>query len=115
MTFTDDNSNGGSFVYTGSTASPAASDTGAVTVDRSQTGTTLTGTGLGEILIGRDGSNNTINANEGNDVLIGGNGNDILNGGAGSDLINSGAGNDVIIENAVVGTSSDSGKSCRSG
>ena len=110
VTFTDDNSNGGSFVYTGSTASPAASDTGVVTVDRSQTGTTLNGTGLGEILIGRDGSNNTINAFEGNDVLIGGTGNDTLVGGAGSDSINGGTGNDVVVENAVAGTSSDSAR-----
>ena len=44
-----------------------------------QTGTTLDGTGLDEILIGRDGSDNTINAFEGNDVLIGCTGDDILN------------------------------------
>ena len=34
ITFTDNNTNGESFTYTGSTASPAASDTGNVTVDR---------------------------------------------------------------------------------
>jgi len=94
ITFTDNDTNGGSFTYTGSTTSPAASDTGGVTVDRSQTGTTLTGTGFGEILIGRDGTNNTINANEGNDVLIGGTGNDTLNGGAGADILTGGGGND---------------------
>ena len=96
VTFTDNNTNGGSFTYTGSTTSPAASDTGDVTIDRGQTGTTLTGTGFGEILIGRDGTNNTINANEGNDVLIGGTGNDTLNGGAGADILTGGGGNDTF-------------------
>ena len=65
-------------------------------VDRSQTGTTLTGTGFGEILIGRDGTNNIINANQGDDVLIGGTGNDTLNGGAGNDMLDGGAGVDLI-------------------
>ena len=96
VTFTDNgNTNGGSFVYTGSTASPSASDTGIVTVDRSQTGSTLTGTGFGEILIGRD-TNNTINANAGDDVLIGGTGNDTLNGGTGADIMTGGAGADTF-------------------
>ena len=114
ITFTDNNTNGGSFTYTGSTTSPAASDTGDVTVDRSQTGTTLTGTGFGEILIGRNGTNNTINANEGNDVLIGGTGNDTLNGGAGADTMTGGGGIDTFIINsaaspATVGGSGDAG------
>ena len=90
----------GSFDYTASDGS--ATDLGTVTVDRTQTGTTLTGTGFGEILIGRDGANNTINAFEGNDVLIGGTGNDILNGGAGDDLLTGGAGNDTF--NVTAGT-----------
>ncbi len=102
VTFTDNgNSNGGSFVYTGSTTSPLASDTGIVTVDRSQTGTTLTGTDFGEILIGRDGTNNAINANGGNDVLIGGAGNDTLNGGAGADMLTGGSGNDTFVFKAI--------------
>ena len=114
VTFTDNNTNGGSFTYTGSTTSPVASDTGNVTVDRSQTGTTLTGTGFGEILIGRDGTNNTINANEGNDVLIGGTGNDSLNGGAGADMMTGGGGVDTFIINSAqspgtVGGSGDAG------
>ncbi len=114
ITFTDNNTNGGSFTYTGSTTSPAASDTGDVTIDRSQTGTTLTGTGFGEILIGRDGTNNTINANEGNDVLIGGTGNDTLNGGAGADTMTGGGGIDTFIINsavspATIGGSADAG------
>ena len=114
VTFTDNNTNGGSFTYTGSTTSPVASDTGDVTIDRSQTGTTLTGTGFGEILIGRDGTNNTINANEGNDVLVGGTGNDTLNGGAGADMMTGGGGVDTFIINSAqspgtVGGSGDAG------
>jgi hypothetical protein len=58
VTFTDNNTNGGSLTYTSSTTSPTASDTGDVTIDRSQTGATLIGTGFGEILIARDGTNN---------------------------------------------------------
>ena len=114
VTFTDNNTNGGSFTYTGSTTSPVASDTGDVTIDRSQTGTTLTGTGFGEILIGRDGTNNTINANEGNDVLVGGTGNDTLNGGAGADMMTGGGGIDTFIINSAqspgtIGGSGDAG------
>ena len=114
VTFTDNNTNGGSFTYTGSTTSPVASDTGDVTIDRSQTGTTLTGTGFGEILIGRDGTNNTINANEGNDVLIGGTGNDSLTGGAGADMMTGGGGVDTFIINSAqspgtIGGSGDAG------
>ena len=96
VTFVDNNATGGSFTYTGTTSAPVASDTGDVTVDRSQTGATLTGTGLGEILLGRDGTNNIINANEGNDVLLGGNGTDTLNGGAGNDLLTGNAGSDTL-------------------
>jgi Ca2+-binding RTX toxin-like protein len=99
VTFTDNNSTGGSFVYTGSTASPSASDTGIVMVDRSQTGATLNGTDFGEIFIGRN-TGSTINANGGNDVLIGGTGNDTLNGGAGDDLIIGGGGADTMNGNA---------------
>ena len=115
VTFTDNgDSNGGSFVYTGSTASPAASDLGTVTVDRSQTGSTLTGTDFGEILIGRNGINNTINANAGDDVLIGGTGNDTLNGGTGADIMTGGAGADTFIiasgnSPATAGGSGDAG------
>jgi VCBS repeat-containing protein len=114
VTFTDNNTNGGSFTYTGSTTSPTGSDTGNVTIDRSQTGTTLTGTGFGEILIGRDGANNTINGNEGNDVLIGGTGNDTLSGGAGADMMTGGGGVDTFIINSAqspgtVGGSGDAG------
>ncbi|MGE3228032.1 MAG: DUF5801 repeats-in-toxin domain-containing protein [Hyphomicrobium sp.] len=98
VTFTDNNDNGGSFDYTGSTTSPAAQDTGTVTVDRNQSGDNpLQGTGLGEILIGRP-QGDTINAEAGNDVLIGGGGTDTLNGGSGNDLYvyATGTGNDTI-------------------
>lgn len=94
VTFVDNDASGGSFSYTGSTAS--GSDSGTVTVDRSQTGATLTGTGLGEILLGRDGTANLINANAGNDVLIGGNAADTLNGGAGNDLLVGNGGADSL-------------------
>jgi Ca2+-binding RTX toxin-like protein len=103
VTFTDNagSLNGGSFTYTGSTSSPSASDTGIVTVDRSQDATTLTGTDFGEIFLGRNGANNTINANGGNDVLIGGTGNDTLNGGAGADLMTGGGGSDTFVFKAI--------------
>ena len=72
ITFTDNDGDGGSFAYTGSTASPVASDTGNVTVNRSQAGESiLDGDGLANILIGRNGFADTISGNEGNDVLIG--------------------------------------------
>ena len=95
--FVDNNSDGGSFTYIGSTVSPAATGTGDVTVNRAQTGNTLTGTGIDDILIGRDGTNNVINANGGNDVLIGGSGTDTLNGGAGNDLLVGNGGGDTLI------------------
>jgi Ca2+-binding RTX toxin-like protein len=94
VTFVDNDSSGGSFVYTGTTAT--GSDTGTVTVIRSQTGISLAGTGLGEILLGRDGSSNVINAHGGNDVLIGGNAADTLNGGAGDDLLAGNGGADSL-------------------
>jgi len=116
VTFTEDSNNavdGGTFTYTGSTSSPTASDTGLVTVDRSQTGTTIDGTGLDDILMGRDGANNILTGNGGDDVLIAGNGNDTLDGGSGNDLMVGGTGNDTyvvdsagdsIVENAGEGT-----------
>src|SRR5262249_8083299 len=94
----DSSTNGGTFTYTGSTTSPAASDTGLVTVDRGQIGeSTLDGTGLSEILLGRDNANDTIKGYEGNDVLIGLGGNDTLDGGAGNNLLVGGAGVDTFV------------------
>jgi Ca2+-binding RTX toxin-like protein len=100
FTFNDNNTNGGSFTYTGSTTGPAASDTGSVTVGRTS-GTTLNGTGLAEILIGGN-SGTTINGDAGHDVLIGGTANDRLNGGTGNDLLHGGAGNDTFVFNTAL-------------
>ncbi|MGY3856948.1 retention module-containing protein [Aeromonas intestinalis] len=80
----------GSFNYTNSTTS----DTAKVFVDV-QSGSTLTGGYLDEILIGGSG-NDTINGNAGNDILLGGAGNDTLNGGEGNDILVGGAGNDTL-------------------
>ncbi len=68
-----DGTGGGSFSVLGTTSpAPALTDTGLVSIDRSQEGNSiLNGTGLGEILIGRDGAGDTINGFEGDDVLIG--------------------------------------------
>ncbi len=92
ITFTDNgDEDGGRFAYTGSTSSPAGSDTALVTIDRDQDNDLiLDGTGLGEILIGRINEFDWIRGLEGNDVLIGNGGGflgDILDGGAGDDLI----------------------------
>jgi Ca2+-binding RTX toxin-like protein len=89
--------NGGTFTYAGTAG--GLSDTGLVTINRSQIdAATLEGTGLGEILIGRNGADDTISGLEGNDVLIGGGGNDELDGGDGIDLFffQAGSGQDVI-------------------
>ncbi len=95
-TFTDNNTNGGSFSYTGSSGAPPKTDTGIVTVNRAQSGeSTLDGTGLGDILIGRAVAD-TLNGNQGNDVLIAAGGNDTLNGGTGADLMVGGSGADTM-------------------
>ncbi|WP_291865952.1 DUF5801 repeats-in-toxin domain-containing protein [Bradyrhizobium sp.] len=101
VTFTESSNgddDGGTFTYTGSTTSPAASDTGGVSVDRDQAGqNTLDGTGLGDILIGRSSSADIILGYQGNDVLIGNSGDDTLDGGTGADLMVGGAGNDTYV------------------
>lgn len=58
------------------------------------------------------GSNfaDTLTGNAGANVLNGLTGNDTLSGGAGSDNLNGGLGLDTLLINAVVGTSSDSGR-----
>jgi Ca2+-binding RTX toxin-like protein len=71
--FTDNNTSGGTFMYTGAT-DPSSSDTGDVTINRAQAGQSqLDGTGLGDILVGRDNAPDTLLGNAGDDVLIGGN------------------------------------------
>ena len=77
-TFTDNNSNGGAFIYTlHDNGTPDLTDTANVTVDRSQAGnSTIKGTSSGEILLDRAGGNDTLVGNGGSDVLIGGDGND---------------------------------------
>uniref|UniRef100_UPI003D22D3AD beta strand repeat-containing protein n=1 Tax=Aeromonas rivipollensis TaxID=948519 RepID=UPI003D22D3AD len=80
----------GSFNYTNSTTS----DTAKVFVDV-QSGSTLTGSYLDEILIGGSGDD-TLNGNAGNDILLGGGGNDGLSGGDGNDILVGGAGNDTL-------------------
>ena len=56
-----------------------------------QSGTTLNGGYLDEILVGGS-SEETLNGNAGNDILVGGGGNDTLNGGVGNDILAGGAG-----------------------
>ncbi|MGN5291555.1 retention module-containing protein [Aeromonas sp. 11P] len=80
----------GSFNYTNS----STTDTAKVFVDV-QSGATLTGGYLDEILIGGTGAD-TLNGNAGNDILLGGTGNDALNGGEGNDILVGGAGNDTL-------------------
>jgi Ca2+-binding RTX toxin-like protein len=99
VTFTEGaagDTNGGTFSYTGTAGT--GSDTGSVTVDRSQRGeNTLNGTGLDNILVGRDaGAGDTLLGYEGDDVLLALAGNDSLNGGAGADLLLGGLGTDTI-------------------
>jgi hypothetical protein len=84
-TFTDSVPAGGTFDYTGT--ANGVTDTGHVIVDRSQANeSTLDGTGLGEILIGRTG-NDTIKGYEGNDILIGNGGTDTLLADGGNDIL----------------------------
>ncbi|WP_020591799.1 DUF5801 repeats-in-toxin domain-containing protein [Kiloniella laminariae] len=71
----------GSFDYTA--ADGFSTDLASVSVAY-QEGSTVTGTGDGEILIGGDGDDILI-GNGGNDVLIGGAGSDTLTGGTGAD------------------------------
>ncbi|GIK99904.1 MAG: hypothetical protein BroJett029_41130 [Alphaproteobacteria bacterium] len=82
-----------SFVYTAE--SGGSSDDATATVD-SIAGATLNGTSSAEILIGREGANDTISGLGGSDVLVGNGGDDTLGGGAGADMLLGGAGTDVL-------------------
>ncbi|VUD69189.1 Alginate lyase 7 [Thalassocella blandensis] len=59
------------------------------------TGSTITGTGDDEVLVGSDNSD-TLQAQAGDDVLQGGAGDDILEGGEGDDLLLGGMGDDIL-------------------
>lgn len=89
----DSNSNGGQFTYSGTNGGTA--DNALVTVIQ-QTGSTLTGTVFGDILIGREAAD-TINGGAGNDYIIANGGDDIIDGGAGADTMLGGKGNDTYI------------------
>jgi VCBS repeat-containing protein len=95
---------GGTFSYTGSDGT--GSDSATVTIDRAQRGEeTLDGTGLGDILLGRDvkdflfgyEGNDVLIGLGGNDSLLGGSGDDLLVGGPGTDTLSGGDGNDVYV------------------
>jgi len=60
-------------------------------------GTTITGSGGIDVLIGNTSSASSISGGAGNDVITGGSGNDTILGGTGNDSITSGAGNDSIL------------------
>jgi|GEM_PF-1869155 len=93
--------NGGAFSYTTSAGSAN------VVLDRSSAGSsTIDGTFRNEILLGRDGSNDTLNGGDGDDILIGLGGNDTLNGGNGNDILVGGAGNDTLNGGAGIDTAS---------
>jgi Ca2+-binding RTX toxin-like protein len=79
-TVRDSSAGGGTFTYT------VNGITGTVTLAAQQTGTTLTGSANGDIMIGTDATT-TINGNGGNDVIFGNGGSDTLTGGAGDDRI----------------------------
>ena len=100
VTFTESTSgdvNGGSFNYTTVLGTTTVTDVGDVSIDRVQLGeSTLDGTYRNEILLGRDGSVDTINGDSGDDILIGLGGNDTLNGGYGNDILDGGAGDDKL-------------------
>jgi len=60
-------------------------------------GTTVTGSGGIDVLIGNTSSASSITAGAGADTITGGSGNDTILGGTGNDSITSGAGNDSIL------------------
>jgi T1SS-143 domain-containing protein len=108
VTFTDgsSSSNGGGYDYV--LRDPAGNGTtGTITVDRAQAGQSqLDGTSASEILVGRDGTADTLVGNGGDDILVGGTGPDTLYGGTGSDhfVFRSTADGSDIIKDFVSGT-----------
>ena len=91
-------SNGNTFTYN-DTDGNLVGNSATVTVDDANGGN-LTGSSGSEIFFGD--ANGT--------SFTGGGGNDIFIAGAGADSITVGSGNDIVAENAVVGSSSDSGR-----
>jgi large repetitive protein len=87
---------GGSFTYTAQAG--GVSDTANVQVIRGDlvNDNPLIGSWTSQILIGRDGSNDIIEAREGNDVLLGLGGDDTLKGETGNDILAGGLGNDTL-------------------
>ncbi|QUL37989.1 DUF5801 repeats-in-toxin domain-containing protein [Erythrobacter sp. JK5] len=76
-TFLDSGDAGGSFTYAATHGSDT--DNAFVTVNREQAGESqLDGTSGNDILIGRDGANDTIVGGDGADIMIGGTGNDVF-------------------------------------
>ena len=109
ITFTEESggaADGGSFTYGASINGSTVLDTAVVDVVRSANSSTLTGTFRNEILLGRDGSDDTLNGGDGDDILIGLSGNDTLNGGNGNDILAGGAGNDALNGGAGIDTAS---------
>ncbi|WP_252271335.1 retention module-containing protein [Pseudomonas subflava] len=106
VTFTEDgnSSDGGAFTYGASLNGSSALDTATVEVVRNSGVATLNGTFRNEILLGRNGTADTLNGGDGDDVLIGLGGNDTLNGGSGNDILAGGAGNDTLIGGVGVDT-----------
>jgi hypothetical protein len=96
VTYTDGNTDGGSFSYTDTGGSNT--DTGSVTVTRDTSGA-IDGTFRNEIMIGGSAADN-INGAGGNDILIGGGVNSTMSGGEGNDILVGGAGNDIITGSA---------------
>lgn len=90
VTFSDNNTNGGSFQYT-----VTGGETAVVDVARDTSGA-VDGSFRNEILIAQSASAATLNGNGGDDILVGGVGNDVLNGGEGNDILHGGAGNDTL-------------------
>ncbi|MDU9415778.1 retention module-containing protein [Pseudomonas sp. zfem005] len=105
--FTDSGSVGGSFTYTTKDEQGAVSSSGAVEVDRDNSGTIgSSGDSSDQIVIDNSALGNTLAGGSGNDVLIGGVGNDTLNGNNGNDLLVGGAGDDALNGGGGIDTAS---------
>lgn len=79
----------------GSSNAPPTSTTG-TTVSGSGAGDLLTGTAGDDVLTGK-GGNDTLNGGAGDDTLSGGGGSDVLDGEAGADDLSGGGGADILV------------------